>query len=50
VRRWVRDPNSPQVKAELEAMARFHRESRDEQAIMDFTEAAAADAMKDVPY
>jgi Protein of unknown function (DUF3018) len=50
VRRWVRDPNSPQFKAELEAFCEHQRNSKEEREINDFIEAMTADVLKDIPY
>lgn len=49
VRLWVRDPNTPQFKAELEAMALYHRESEEEQEFNRFADALADETLKDLP-
>jgi Protein of unknown function (DUF3018) len=49
VRRWVRDPNSPQFQAEMKAMALYHRNSTEEREINEFIEAMSADVLKGMP-
>jgi ferric-dicitrate binding protein FerR (iron transport regulator) len=49
VRLWVRDPQSPQFKAEMEAFAEWQRNSKSEREAIEFIEAAMADVLKDIP-
>jgi Protein of unknown function (DUF3018) len=49
VRLWVRDPNSPQFKAEMKAFCHWQRNSKDEREAMEFIEAGMAEMMKDIP-
>jgi hypothetical protein len=49
VRMWVRDPMSPQVKAEIVAFAQYQRHATEEREIMTFIEAASVDALTDSP-
>jgi Protein of unknown function (DUF3018) len=49
IRMWVRDPDSPQFKAEMEAMAKHMRESKEDREALEFIESAMGDVIKDIP-
>ena len=49
VRLWVRDPTTPEFKAEMDAMARHLRESKEEQDILAFAQALTDEALRDLP-
>ncbi len=49
VRMWVRDPNTPEFKAEMAAFAEWQRNSEEEREINRFAEALLEDALKNLP-
>jgi Protein of unknown function (DUF3018) len=50
VRLWVRDPNTPEFKAEMTRAAIELRGSKSEREALEFIWTAMEDTMKDEPY
>ena len=49
LRMWVRDPNAPQVRAQMAAFAEHQRNSVEAREINRFAEAVIGDSLKNLP-